>query len=556
MERRISKVLEPTAIDIDAAQNGHTAAVVICHGMGQQVKWQTLCQLVGSLARAGRLEPGFEPGVRQVRFTDEGEEFFLGRVELLARNRDRSAVKHVHVYEAYWAPLTEGRITLRQTVAFLFSAGRSGISQVFRTFYRYWPLAARNGEPPVKAFRSTKGVLLGFGLSLLILLALVVMNGAITLTQLRQLTGNVERPDERALLAALTGDLWTFGLVMGVYVLATRVALVYRARKRGLIASWFVPVPVQWLLWAVTGGVLVATILIGLIAIPWHYVSASSGASAQHNALLYWPLRAPADTAQAWLRAALTWMSGSDGGALASLDPLTVHAWIVWGLVIYASYRVRGILVQYIGDVAIYVSHHTVSSFDEARDAIKTVARRVLCAVCEQGGYERVIVVGHSLGSVVAYDALNGTMLAEDVAVKKGGSRFHVERIRRFITFGSPLDKTAFIFRSADADDAPVREALAVTVQPLLVYRPSAHFDWVNIYSPNDVISGALDYYAQVTTNLVDSQADIPLWAHTQFWSNGLLAHQLADACLDDFRSRAAPRAYEAAVAAEVSAMS
>jgi hypothetical protein len=114
------------------------------------------------------------------------------------------------------------------------------------------------------------------------------------------------------------------------------------------------------------------------------------------------------------------------------------------------------------------------------------------------------------------------------------------------ITFGSPLDKTAFVFRSADSGNAAVREGLAVTVQPLILAPASRGFDWVNIHSRNDIISGALDYYPRVT-NVEDPQADIPIWAHTQFWSNQLLAQTLADACVDSFEPRFRPDGYEVA---------
>ena len=66
------------------------------------------------------------------------------------------------------------------------------------------------------------------------------------------------------------------------------------------------------------------------------------------------------------------------------------------------------------GDVAAYVSPYKVSKFEEIRRAIqdrgKRVARFVYSAEGETPGqalYDKVFVVGHSLGSVLAYDTLN-----------------------------------------------------------------------------------------------------------------------------------------------------
>jgi len=60
-----------------------------------------------------------------------------------------------------------------------------------------------------------------------------------------------------------------------------------------------------------------------------------------------------------------------------------------------------------------------------------------------------------------------------------------------------------------------------------------AHAQWINLRSPHDVISGRLDLYPQVD-NRLDAQADTPLWAHVQFWSNELLAKTIAEACVDN----------------------
>jgi hypothetical protein len=214
--RTIANVLAPTSIDVEKGTNAnaHTAAVVICHGMGQQVKWQTLGQLVNSLERAGKLDPTFAPRVRQVQFTDDKGPFYQGRAELLVCDAETDAARHVHVYEAYWAPLTEGRISLSQTVVFLITAGLSGIRHAFGPLRRYGRFSTtdRAATSKVHEFPPDRGVLFSFLVALLVLLALLVMNTAITVTQLKALASATERPQDRTLLALLTGDLWAFEL--------------------------------------------------------------------------------------------------------------------------------------------------------------------------------------------------------------------------------------------------------------------------------------------------------------------------------------------------------
>ncbi len=153
-----------------------------------------------------------------------------------------------------------------------------------------------------------------------------------------------------------------------------------------------------------------------------------------------------------------------------------------------------------------------------------------------------MILIGHSLGSVIAYDALNAAISWD--AVEKGGRMEVVRRTRRLITFGSPLDKTAFLFRTQVSGPRFMREALAAQKQPLILdyrrWRPKDSFRWVNIYSRADVISGKLSYYDLAqdpgnspppgynpVINKPDYQAWIPFAAHIQYWNNSTLREEL-----------------------------
>jgi len=233
-----------------------------------------------------------------------------------------------------------------------------------------------------------------------------------------------------------------------------------------------------------------------------------------------------------------TYLGAHSAAFMLALLVLGLYA---WGL--------RYILVEYVGDVALYVSAHTVSRFEETRTAIQqavvTVLRQVYQARREgRPEYDRVVLVGHSLGTVVAYDALNASIAWD--RDEEGGVHHVVERTRRFITFGSPLDKTAFLFRTQVSAGHYLREALAALRQPLILsyakFRPS-EFRWVNIYSRADVVSGPLTYYDEPLTagtptdpsrnpvvNVVDYQAWVPFYAHVQYWNNVKLREELREA--------------------------
>src|SRR5205823_3276066 len=106
--------------------------------------------------------------------------------------------------------------------------------------------------------------------------------------------------------------------------------------------------------------------------------------------------------------------------------------------------------------------------------------------------YQRVVVAGHSLGSLVAYDALNA-LLTTDAA---GGRGLRVAgRTQALVTFGSPLDKTAFLFH-ARIHKTAVYTALDSSRQPLVWDKDVRRaVQWVNLYAKSDIISGPLNYF-------------------------------------------------------------
>jgi hypothetical protein len=216
---------------------------------------------------------------------------------------------------------------------------------------------------------------------------------------------------------------------------------------------------------------------------------------------------------------------------------------IAWPLLVAASAFIRIVLVQFVGDVAIYVMPYKVDAFNDLRKEIKETVYKVAHAVYalkdksgNRRAYDHVIVVGHSLGSVIAYDALN-RLIHEDRVAAAADALHIVDRTPLFLTFGSPLDKTAFIFGAQGHGTTEARESLAASVQPLIqsyAYRPA---QWINIYSPWDIISGRLDLYdlpgAPIppgVDNRPDPDATTLLMAHTEYWNDTLLVRTLYDA--------------------------
>jgi hypothetical protein len=419
-------------------QGPESVAVLVCHGMGQQVRYETISAVANAIrieavAEGGKVDPV------EVHLSKENDAF-LARAEL--NWQDTGQVEHcVHVYEAYWAPLTEGKVSYWDTLKFLFGAAW--------TCFRY-----SQGKFSRWMFGGRKNLSIGRWGPLLLLAVVAFMVGQVCL---------------------------------GLYVSAVLVQMY--------------------------GRIVAAPLPLGTDAFHWY------------NWL-------------AWAQDATRHSVGSGFHATSSVLLLL--------LLVVGSYFFRYFVVQFVGDVAAYISPYKDSKFDELRKAIQKVGLDVGKIVYGFGKdaptvpeYKKIIMVGHSLGSVLAYDTLNALMNLDNVS-GDGQKRNVVRRTRALITFGSPLDKTAFIFRmQAKSDQDWIREQMTDSVQPLIVsyseFRPET-LTWVNIWSPMDIISGSLDYYddpavppdhPQHVQNMVDPQAHTPLAAHVQYWNNDLLRKKL-----------------------------
>ena len=221
----------------------------------------------------------------------------------------------------------------------------------------------------------------------------------------------------------------------------------------------------------------------------------------------------------------------------------------MWPFLAIVSAQVRLLMVEFVGDVAAYVASNKVDCFDELRAKIKQMAKESLSAVysakshySEAFEYEKVCVVGHSLGSVIAYDTLNRVIADDQISTQtdpqtgkkfKDGPAQIVKRTPLLLTFGSPLDKTAFFFSVIGKTTRHIREQLAAVVQPLIENdMVRERIRWVNVFSPSDIVSGSLDFYelprwkadpaqaSKCIQNQPDDDALVPLVAHVDYWSN------------------------------------
>jgi hypothetical protein len=483
-------------------------AVIVAHGMGQQVPYETI-DGVAQATQRGAEEAGATIGssvIRSVRLgtqNDNDIETQLVRVECEVDDKQGS-IYDVHIYEAYWAPLTEGKVTAADVVKFLFSSGWNGIWNTTARTYRRWMFGRER-----QFALATEGVVLAFIGIMLFLLALVFINAVLAASAASHAIGNDHPFPNGSLLVRLT---WDFVIVDLAVVLAGMGLVVgsVKLRLTGIIGSFFLALGAM--------GIVTSAIFMLAHLANWGWAGHVVPGGRWSDFVTYWPL--------------------------------TVL--LLWAIELGIAHTIREYLIQYVGDVAAYVAAHSASKFWEIRQQIWKAAMKVARAVyrARTAGrsddflYDKIVILGHSLGSVIGYDVLNGLLLEEQVADQDFRI---VERTRMFLTFGSPLDKTAFLFRTLKDMRSEVREVAAAAVQPMIAHYENRPREWVNLWSRFDIISGHLDYYDPPNTenakhkahyaeaicdpravcNYADPDAHTPLAAHVQYWEGRLLAQHL-----------------------------
>lgn len=565
-----------------AAIPGKKVAVFVAHGMGQQIPFQTLDQVAEGLRKQDRLHghPGNKSDVRSIKFEDQ----WLQRIELHLQSDTANPIE-AHVYEGYWAPLTEGKITVAGVIGFLRGAGRNGIKNGSRDFHRWLFGDYRRFDSPIR-------IILYLLIALATVAALVAMNSTIALVAAgRALLASTPVWLSNGLFADLTTTFNVVVTTMAVFGVSLGIAYgLKRLRVPTLIRQLW-----GWLTVLLLVATLFVIVLAGLSLVLlfyghvkwkaadseqlWHRLFSAAAVDGFNTTFDTWALWLAIGVGAlflVWWVIKIVWgilrdLRHAQGRWLTLLVTLclagfaflavrlgfafldifrglgedgpgeVVRRGLAWPLLVLTSAYIRQVLVQYVGDVAIYVAPYKLDGFFQLRSQIKDCVQKVAYAVYAQQRddgsgpeYDQVFVVGHSLGSVVVYDVLN-RLVNEDEAA--GHPLRVVDRTPLLLTFGSPLDKTAFLFAVQRQHTDEAREALAASVQPLIrdySFRPER---WINLYSPWDIISGDLGFYdppgstdLKCVQNEPDPDATTLLAAHVEYWSNPLLFRRLYEA--------------------------
>lgn len=205
-------------------------------------------------------------------------------------------------------------------------------------------------------------------------------------------------------------------------------------------------------------------------------------------------------------------------------------------------------LKNFIGDIPVYLSRNEYSEAYSVRRRILDTGSDLLLALLGLDGtqsspvtikaraagflddqsetsirpaYEQVIVAGHSLGSVIGLDILRQTYLR---VLATGNGPEIWEKITDFITFGSPLRKVSYFILQEEGDPERLRtDSYMSTLKPVFRSGTSNEMRWRNFVILSDPIAdylGRSTAYAGIARDYTLPGIGEPLTSHSRYWKD------------------------------------
>ncbi|GBR00381.1 hypothetical protein AA21952_0080 [Acetobacter oeni LMG 21952] len=156
----------------------------------------------------------------------------------------------------------------------------------------------------------------------------------------------------------------------------------------------------------------------------------------------------------------------------------------------------RRFLTTIFSDVRYWSALDENEKYYETRSAILDRATATLRHLVSDDACGRVVIVSHSLGTAIAYDALRAIGLYNLTRKRSPELWIKIRKVECLITMGSPVDKLTLLFETTGSKtfrEEMMREELRgdETAMPFWV-GDRQRIKWLNFWDPADPVSDAL----------------------------------------------------------------
>jgi hypothetical protein len=507
-------------------------AILVIHGIGEQKPYETLDHFARGLLTSLRAEKktDWTIGPRLDACSDplHIQKDWTRTSVRLEPAAPTNAIRDITLFEYYWAPITEDKISYAGSLQFL-------IATCLKPLQYLWANVDALKRANKQVGSGTEFQILAKEISRICMLFIPLAGVlGLLLVWLAKLPAYVGTLRNSSIVIVLLLGLAVIR-VMYVWYLSEFLSDAFSARRG----------------WQTNKGMIVLTIVLLLfwISMPcW----------------LPWILGRIAEiTAWKWVLAVLGKLSNRDvthpwldflARFLYFDSRSTKAAWIA--VVAALGYLARWILVHYVGDIAVYVnSDQRSESFaarsqilDECTQTVSGLLTRPSDSFAPHGAenfrpaFSEVILVGHSLGSVIAYDTINEILNRSRTGLVPVPE--DLKRVSGMITFGSPLNKTFYFFREQVSAQQAIRKQIIALLYPFRsVVQPDvppdeafechppalwkeaeaaldSNFKWVNVWSVQDPISGKMLFYDLKGDGNQLHLFYRSLFAHNYYWDD------------------------------------
>lgn len=490
--------------------------MLVIHGIGEQNPYETLDNFARHLAGFLRKRCDSELTISPQKIAHDDWVEVCIRLTTLHGGPERKRGE-IDLYEYYWAPCTEDKITYRETLAWLIKTDLS----------------------PIQHFGDN------------VQLEKAAAEAAKTDLRIQLEKASTEAADPRILPQMAKKIFWREIVRIMVLYLPVLVVLIGLAYWLTIDFKWSdfydkvsgALAGKQGVFWAgVTAFLGMAAVMAWIVASSLWKSHRRKNKSISPRGEQFWIILASASIFQfvglAWLTADLSKIGWEHYLKSAIVQIATLKLLLAAGVAAVLRY----FLTAYVGDVAVYVNADAKSKNYEARCKILSESALALTRILKDKNrkYNQVIVAGHSLGSVIAYDTidelLNESGTRKDQLAPKDQrlqiTQSDLEKLTGLITFGSPLDKVYYFFREHVAPDQAIRAQILSYLHSFRKVDSGRHYDpykfeqytapepsrllWLNAWSKMDIISGRLHFYK------VDERKQFrywqPVFAHLSYW--------------------------------------
>ncbi len=473
-----------------------STALLVIHGIGEQNPYETLDAFTRGIFSFLTTTPNGAPAARISPHKVAHEDWTQVGMRIEVPQGAGPTADKIDLFEYYWAPYTEDKISARDTIRWLIRTDLSPLryfSSNLQALQAANPAMSR-GLAVLLFLREIARIVFLYApllIALVWLLAWLPSAGALAHFWTRA-TAFLKQPPFPAAPGILLFDL--LGLLMLAFVAKQFLRVLHRRRasvQQKARRAWFLLAPIA------------AALFFG---IAW-MVSVVSGVSQSE----IWSFFAAPEIYMPVLGAFLVWL-------------------------------ISRAMTDYVADVAIYVNADAKSKNFEARTEVLGGAVASLSALLRNREYDGVILAGHSLGSVIAYDALNELLTqayadTESLAdpPKQRITPTELGRLCGLLTFGCPLDKIYYFFREHVREDQAIRAQILSMLYGFRKIRSGRDYRpfefkytaqelpalvWLNAWSPLDPVSGRLIFYRLQEQDQKSLWYWVPGLAHLKYWGD------------------------------------